>query len=71
MQLWFASNMCQCLARIPLDLVRLDYMLLIMVHIAYHDISVGGAIVFDRVGQLSEFNVWQHLFCNLYQQIVF
>ena len=45
-------------------------MLLIMVHIAYHDISVGGAIVFDRVGQLSEFNVWQHLFCNLYQQIV-
>ena len=45
-------------------------MLLIMVHIAYDDISVGGAIVFDQVGQLSEFNVWQHLFCHLYQQIV-
>ena len=40
-----------------LDLVTLDYMLLIMVRIVYHDAFVGGAVVFDRVGQLSEFAV--------------
>ena len=45
-------------------------MLLIMICIVYHDAFVGGAVVFDRVGQLSEFAVWQHLFCILYQQII-
>ena len=38
-----------------LDLVTLDYMLLIMVYIVYHYVFVGGAVVFDRIGQLSEF----------------
>ena len=40
-----------------LDLVTLDYMLLIMVCIVYHEASVGGAVVLDRVGQLSELAV--------------
>ena len=53
-----------------LSLVTLGYILLIMVYIVYHDVFVGGAVVFDRVGQLSEFSVWKHLFSILYQQIV-
>ena len=44
-------------------------MLLIMVYIVYLDVFVGCAVVFDRVGQLSEFAV-RHLFYILYQQIV-
>ena len=40
-----------------LNLITLDYMLLIMVCIVYHEVFVGGAIVFDRVGQPSEFDV--------------
>ena len=40
-----------------LSLVTLDYMLLIMVCIFYHVVFVGGAVVFDRVDQLSEFAV--------------
>ena len=40
-----------------LNLVMLDYMLLIMVCIVYHDVFVGGAVAFDRVGQSSEFAV--------------
>ena len=38
-----------------LDLVTLDYMLLIMVYIFCHDICISGAVVFDQVGRLSEF----------------
>ena len=38
-----------------LDLVRLDYRLLIMGYIFCHDICIGGAVVFDQVGRLSEF----------------
>ena len=38
-----------------LDLVTLDCMLLIMVYIIYRYVFVCGAVVFDRVGQLSEF----------------
>ena len=53
-----------------LNLVTLDYMLLIIVRIVYHDAFVGGAVVFDRGGQLSEFAVWQYICCVLYQQIV-
>ena len=45
-----------------LNLVTLDYMLLRMVYIVYHDVFVSEIVVFDRVGQLSEFAVWQHLF---------
>ena len=40
-----------------LNLVTLDYMLLRMVYIVYHDVFVSGTVVFDRVGQLSEFAV--------------
>ena len=40
-----------------LNLVTLNYMLLIMVCTVYHDVFVGGAVVFDQVGQLSEFAV--------------
>ena len=40
-----------------LNLVTLDYMLLIMVCIVYHDIFVGRAVALDRVGQPSEFAV--------------
>ena len=40
-----------------LNLVTFNYMLLRMVYIVYHDAFVGGAVVFDRVGQLSEFSV--------------
>ena len=40
-----------------LDLVMLDYMVLIMVYIIYHNVFVGGAVVFNRVGQLFEFPV--------------
>ena len=32
-------------------------MLLIMVCIVYHEVFVGGAVAFDRVGQPSEFDV--------------
>ena len=52
-----------------LNLVTLDYLLLIKGCIVYH-IFVDGAVVFDRVGQPSEFAVWQNLFCILYWQIV-
>ena len=45
-----------------LNLVTLDYMLLRMVYIVYHDVFVSETVVFDRVGQLSEFAAWQHLF---------
>ena len=45
-----------------LNLVTLDYMLLRMVYMVYHDVFVSEIVVFDRVGQLSEFAVWQHLF---------
>ena len=41
----------------PLNLVKLDYMLLIKGCIVYHDVYVDGAVVFDRVGQPSEFAV--------------
>ena len=37
-----------------LNFVKLHYMLLIMINIVYHDLFVSGAVVFDRVGQLSE-----------------
>ena len=50
----------------PLNLVKLDYMLLIKGCIVYHDVYVDGAVVFDRVGQPSEFAVWQNLFCIIY-----
>ena len=41
-----------------------------MANIGYHYVFVGGAAVFYRVGQQSEFVLWQYLFCILYQQIV-
>ena len=40
-----------------LNLVALDYLLLIIVSIVYHDVFVGGVVIFDRVGQPSEFAV--------------
>ena len=49
-----------------IDLVMLAYVLL-KIHIVYYDIFVGGAVVFDRAGQISEFAAWQHLFCILFQ----
>ena len=49
-----------------LNLVTLDYMLLIMVCTVYQDVFVGGAVVFDQVGQPSDLAVWQHLFCIFY-----
>ena len=62
LQFWFACNMSQCLLEYLLNLVALDYMSLIMVSIVYHDLFVGGEVVFNWVGQPSEFPVWQHLF---------
>ena len=53
-----------------LNVVTLDNMLQIKGCIVYHGVFVDGAVVFDRVGQHSEFAVWQHLFYILYQQIV-
>ena len=44
----------------------IDYMLLIKGCIVYHGIFVDGAVVFDWVGQPSEFAVSQHRFCILY-----
>ena len=35
-------------------------MLLINVYIVYQNVFVGGAVVFDRVGQLSEFAGWNY-----------
>ena len=32
-------------------------MFLIMIYIAYHDVFVGGAVILDGAGQLSEFAV--------------
>ena len=40
-----------------LNLVTLDYMLLIMVCMVYQDVFVRGAAVFDQVGQPSEFAI--------------
>ena len=60
--IWFASFLLEYL----LNLVTFDYMLLIMVCTVYHDLFVGRTVVFDWVGQASEFAVWQHLFCILY-----
>ena len=40
-----------------LNMVTLDYMLLIMVCTVYHYVFLGGAVAFDPVGQLSEFVV--------------
>ena len=51
-----------------LDLVTLDYIVTDN-GIHYHEGFVGGAVIFDRNGQLSKF-VASHLFCILYQQIV-
>ena len=45
-------------------------MLLVMVYIVYRYAFVSGAVVFDLIGQLSEFAVLQHLFGNLYQRIL-
>ena len=45
--------MCKYLLEYLLDLVTLYYMSLIMVYIAYHDVFVGEAAIFDRVGHLS------------------
>ena len=66
LQLWFACNMCQCFVIISFKLVTIDYMLLIKECIVYHGLFVDGVVVFDRFGQLSEFAVWQHLFCILF-----
>ena len=44
-------------------------MLLIMVCIVYHDVFVGGAVAFDRVGQSSEFAVWNHLFVYIISKL--
>ena len=57
LQMWFAGAMFQCFLEYLLDLVTLDYMLLIMVYIAYHNDFDGGAVTLDCVGQLSEFFV--------------
>ena len=37
-----------------LNLITLDYMLLIMVCIVYQDVFIGGVVVFDQVSQPSE-----------------
>ena len=44
--------LCSDLLKYILDLVTLNYMLLIMAYIVYDFIFVGGTIVFDRVGRL-------------------
>ena len=46
LQLWLACNMCHCF----------DYMLFVMVYIVYDYVFVGGAVAFDRFGQLFEFS---------------
>ena len=48
---------CASVLEYFLNLVTLDFMLLIMVCIVYHDGFVGAVVVFDRVGQFSEFAV--------------
>ena len=47
------------------DLVTCDYMLLTMLYMVYNYVFVGGAVVFDLIGGLSE---WQRLFSNVHQQ---
>ena len=44
-------------------------MLLIMVYIAYHDVFVGGGVIFDGVDHLSEFAV-RHLFSFIHHESV-
>ena len=44
-------------------------MIMVMVYIIYREVFVGGTIVFDQAGKVSDFAVWQHLCCILYQQI--
>ena len=67
LQLWFFPVVyASFLLEYLLNLVTFDYVLLTMVCIVYHDVFVGRAVVFDWVGQASEFAVWQHLFCILY-----
>ena len=48
-----ANVLLECL----LNLLMLDYVLLIMVYIVYPGVSVGETVVSDRVGQLSKFTV--------------
>ena len=60
----FAVLCASVLFEYLLNLVTLDYMLLIMLWIVYHDVFVGGAVVFNHVGQLFVFAVY--LFCILY-----
>ena len=40
-------------------------MLLTMLYMVYNYVFVGGAVVFDLIGGLSE---WQRLFSNVHQQ---
>ena len=47
------SVLLECL----LNLVKLDYMFLIMLCTVYHYAFIGGAAVLDRGGQPSEFTV--------------
>ena len=44
------------LLRYFFDFVTLNYILLIMVNIVYHDALLGGGVVFDQVGQPSKFS---------------
>ena len=46
-------------------------MLPMIVCIVYHDVFVSGAVVFDRVGQPSEFAVWQHLFVSFINKLFY
>ena len=66
LQLWFACSMCQFFVRISF---KFGYVRLNATDNGTDCLSwrfVGRAVVFDWVGQASEFAVWQHLFCILY-----
>ena len=73
LQLRFACNMCQCFIRISFKFgnariyVTDNGMHCLSRHFCWWS---SGTVVFHRVGQLSEFAIWQHLFCILCQQIV-
>ena len=58
--------MCQCFVRISFKFGKARLSVTDKGCIVYHNAFVGGAVVFDWVGQPSEFSVWQVLFCIFY-----
>ena len=63
LQVWFFCNFSVSVSLEKLlDLVKLSYFLLIMIHNVYYLTFVGWAFAFDLIAELSGYTVWLFLF---------